>query len=50
MEFIETIEKKLGEKAKKEFLSLQECYIPETYADIDDLVRDRPDPLLLENK
>ena len=40
MEFIETLEKKLGKKAKKEFLPLQDGDVPETYADIDDLVRD----------
>ncbi|RAO99004.1 capsular biosynthesis protein CpsI [Petrotoga sp. 9PW.55.5.1] len=40
MEFIETLEKKLGKKAKKEFLPLQDGDVPETYADIDDLVKD----------
>ena len=40
MGFIETLEKKLGKKAKKEFLPLQDGDVPETYADIDDLVRD----------
>jgi len=40
MEFIETLEKKLGKKAKKEFLPLQDGDVPETYADIDDLAKD----------
>ncbi len=40
MEFIESLEKKLGKKAKKEFLPLQDGDVPETYADIDDLVKD----------
>lgn len=40
MEFIETLEKKLGKKAKKELLPLQDGDVPETYADIDDLVKD----------
>ena len=40
MGFIEMLEKKLGKKATKEFLPLQEGDVPETCADIDDLVRD----------
>lgn len=40
MEFIETIEKKLGKVAKKEFLPLQAGDVPKTYADVDDLIRD----------
>lgn len=40
MEFIETIEKTLGRKAKKEFLDLQPGDVPATYADIDDLMED----------
>ena len=40
MEFIGAIEKALGEKAKKEFLDLQPGDVPETYADIDDLIKD----------
>ena len=40
MEFIETIEKHLGKKAKKEFLPLQAGDVPKTYADVDDLIRD----------
>ncbi len=40
MKFFETLEEKLGKKAKKEFLPLQDGDVPETYADIDDLARD----------
>src|SRR5690606_26600468 len=40
MEFIETLEKYLGKKAKKEFLPLQAGDIPKTYADVDDLIKD----------
>lgn len=40
MEFIETIEKKLGKEAKKEFLPLQAGDVPKTYADVDDLIND----------
>ncbi|OOC44213.1 NAD-dependent epimerase [Thermosipho sp. 1074] len=40
LEFIEILEKYIGKKAKKEFLPLQPGDVPETYADIDDLVRD----------
>lgn len=40
MEFIETIERKLGKVAKKEFLPLQAGDVPKTYADVDDLIRD----------
>ena len=40
MTFIETLEDKLGKKAKKEFLPMQDGDVPETYADIDDLVKD----------
>lgn len=40
MEFIEVLEEKLGKKAKKEFLPMQDGDIPETYADVDDLMRD----------
>lgn len=38
--FIETIEKKLGIAAKKELLPLQPGDMTDTYADVDDLVRD----------
>ena len=40
MKFIEVLEEKLGKKAKKEFLPLQAGDVPETYADVDDLMRD----------
>ncbi|MDQ0243022.1 UDP-glucuronate 4-epimerase [Bacillus fengqiuensis] len=40
MEFIEVIEEKLGMKAKKEFLPLQQGDVPETFADIKDLMED----------
>ena len=38
--FIEVLESKLGKKAVKNFLPLQEGDVPETYADVDDLMRD----------
>jgi UDP-glucuronate 4-epimerase len=38
--FIRVIEECLGREAKKEFLPLQPGDVPETYADIDDLIRD----------
>jgi len=38
--FIETIEQVLGKKAIKEFLPLQAGDVPQTYADVDDLIRD----------
>jgi UDP-glucuronate 4-epimerase len=40
MEFIRTIEKVLGCRAKKEFLDLQPGDVIATYADIDDLIKD----------
>ena len=40
MEFIKTLENKIGKKAKKEFLTLQAGDVPMTYADIDDLIED----------
>lgn len=40
MKFIETLEEKLGKKAEKEFLPMQDGDVPETYADIDDLIKD----------
>ncbi|MCQ1528265.1 NAD-dependent epimerase [Lutispora saccharofermentans] len=40
MEFIETIEEKIGKKAKKEFLPLQDGDVPMTYAEVDDLIKD----------
>jgi len=38
--FIETIEKALGKKAKKEFLPLQPGDVPDTYADVESLVKE----------
>jgi len=40
MTFIETIEKCLGRKAKKNLLPLQAGDVPATYADVDDLMND----------
>lgn len=40
MEYISTLEDCLGMKAQKEFLPLQMGDVPETYANIDDLVQD----------
>jgi UDP-glucuronate 4-epimerase len=40
MRYIEVLEECLGRKAQKNFLPLQPGDVPETYADIDDLVRD----------
>ncbi len=40
LKFIEVIEECLGKKAKKNFLPLQAGDVVETYADIDDLVKD----------
>jgi UDP-glucuronate 4-epimerase len=40
MRYIEVIEECLGRKAQKNFLPLQAGDVPETYADIDDLVAD----------
>jgi UDP-glucuronate 4-epimerase len=40
MKFIEIIEEKLGKKAIKNLLPIQEGDVPETYADVDDLIRD----------
>ena len=38
MDFIEVLEKALGKTAKKEFLPLQSGDVPNTYADVKDLV------------
>jgi UDP-glucuronate 4-epimerase len=38
--YIEVIEKKLGKKAQKNFLPLQPGDVPDTYADVEDLIRD----------
>lgn len=40
LDFIETLEGKLGKVANKEFLPLQPGDVPATYADVDDLMRD----------
>ena len=40
MRFIEVLETKLGRKAEKDMMPLQPGDVPETYADVDDLVRD----------
>lgn len=40
MEFIEAIEEKIGKKAQKEFLPLQDGDVPMTYADVNDLIED----------
>jgi len=40
MHFIETLEKAIGKEAKKEFLPMQPGDVYQTYADVDDLMRD----------
>ncbi len=40
MEFIETLEEKMGKKAQKDFLPLQDGDVPMTYADVSDLIED----------
>lgn len=40
LHFIEVLEDKLGKRAIKNLLPLQEGDVPETYADVDDLIRD----------
>ncbi len=40
MHFIEVLEKCLGQTAEKHFLPMQAGDVPETYADVDDLMRD----------
>lgn len=40
MRLIEVLEEALGRKAEKEFLPMQPGDVPETYADVDDLMRD----------
>ena len=37
--FIEIIEEKLGKKAKRNFMPIQDGDVPETYADVEDLMR-----------
>ena len=38
MRFIEIIEEKMGKKANKNFMPMQPGDVPETYADVDDLI------------
>jgi UDP-glucuronate 4-epimerase len=40
LRFIEVIEEKLNKKATKNFMAIQEGDVPETYADVDDLMRE----------
>jgi UDP-glucuronate 4-epimerase len=40
MHYIETLEKNLGKTAEKNMLPLQPGDVPDTYANVDDLVRD----------
>jgi UDP-glucuronate 4-epimerase len=40
MYLIETLENCLGKKAEKNMLPMQPGDVPETYADVDDLIRD----------
>lgn len=40
MQFIEAIEKKLGKKAVKNLMPIQDGDVPETFADVDDLMRE----------
>ncbi|MFN3839518.1 MAG: NAD-dependent epimerase [Cyclobacteriaceae bacterium] len=40
LRFIEVLEEKIGKKAVKNFLPIQDGDVPETFADVDDLMRD----------
>ncbi len=40
LKFIEVIEEKTGKKAVKNFMPIQDGDVPETYADVEDLMRD----------
>ena len=40
MDYIEALENSLGIKAEKELLPLQSGDVPDTYADVDDLVEE----------
>jgi UDP-glucuronate 4-epimerase len=40
LHFIEVLEKCLGKEAKKNFLPMQPGDVPQTFADVDDLIRD----------
>src|SRR6056297_3625819 len=51
MDFIHTLEKLIGKQAEKEYLPMQPGDVPETFADIDDLIMElgyRPDTPLEE--
>jgi UDP-glucuronate 4-epimerase len=51
LDYIETIENKVGKKAIKELLPLQAGDVPDTYADVEQLVLDvnyRPDTLITD--
>jgi UDP-glucuronate 4-epimerase len=51
MDFITTLERKIGKEAVKNFLPLQDGDVPETYANVDDLMQDvgfRPDTSIEE--
>ncbi|MCU0356076.1 MAG: NAD-dependent epimerase [Cyclobacteriaceae bacterium] len=51
LHFIEVLEDKLGKKAIKNFKPIQDGDVPETYADVDDLMRDagfKPDTSIEE--
>jgi UDP-glucuronate 4-epimerase len=40
LDYIETVERKLGKKAIKNFMPLQDGDVPETYADVEDLMNE----------
>jgi UDP-glucuronate 4-epimerase len=40
LKFIEVIEQKIGKQAIKKFMPIQDGDVPETYADVDELIRD----------
>jgi UDP-glucuronate 4-epimerase len=40
MDYISALEKALGSKARKDFLPLQDGDVPDTYANVDDLIQD----------
>lgn len=40
LRFIEAIEEKIGKKAIKNLLPIQEGDVPETFADVEDLIRE----------
>jgi UDP-glucuronate 4-epimerase len=50
-DFIATLEDALGKKAEKNYMDMQDGDVPETYADVDDLMRDvgfKPDTKLVD--